>query len=100
MEHKKVNAKLPLATALLLLEQLTMITHIYSAKIKIGHIETGCTNCRQRNIKTIKKALSDCCPELFDNEAQIEVEIKCNDDVLLTLQAFHSPKLGHIIAVR
>ncbi len=100
MEHKKVNAKLPLNTVLLLLEQLVSITHVYVAKIRIGHIEMGCMNCRLRSVKAIKKALSDCCPELFDDEAQIEVEIKYNYNVEQTLQAFHNPKLGYIVAVQ
>jgi len=103
MEHKKVSAKLPLSTALLLLEQLVLTTCVYVVKIQIGRIETGCTNCKLRSIKAIKKALSDCCPELFnsfDNEAQIEVELEYNKDVELTLQAFRRSKFGYVAAVQ
>jgi hypothetical protein len=98
MEHKKVNAKLPLSTALLLLEQLTLVTRVYAVRIRIGSIEVGCTNCR--SVKAIKKALSDCCAELFDNVVQIEVEIKYNYNVEQTLQAFRRQKFGYIVAVQ
>jgi hypothetical protein len=103
MEHKKVSAKLPLSTALLLIEQLILITRVYVAKIRIDHIETGCMSCKLRSVKAIKKALSDCCPELFnnfDNEAQIEVELEYNKDVELTLEAFRHSKFGYVAAVQ
>jgi len=98
MEHKKkVNAKMLLINALLLLEQLVLVTRVYSAKIKAGHTETGCTNCRLRNVKTIKKALSVCCAErLYDEEAQIELEVEYSYDVELVLQAFQ-PRFGCVV---
>jgi len=99
MEHKKVYAKLPLNAALLLLEQLVLTTRIHDAKIRVGHIEMG-ANCR-RGVKAIKKALSDCCPELFDSfDSEVEVELEYNNDVELTLQAFRRPKFGYIVAVQ
>lgn len=100
MEHKKVKAKLPLNTALLLLEQLVLTTYVYVAKIRIGHIETGCANCRLLSVKAIKKALSDCCPKSFDSEAQIEAELEYNDNVEQTLQSFHHKTFGYIVAVQ
>ncbi len=101
MEYKKkINAKLPLTTALLLLEQLVLTTHIYSAKMKIGCIETGCIDCRLRAVKAIKKAVSDCCPELFDNEAHVEMEIEYDDRAEAVLQAFHQPKFGRIVTTQ
>ncbi len=100
MEHKKkVVVKLPLSSALLLLEQLVLTTHVYSARVK-AHCIVGCNDCRMRSIKTIKKALSSCCPELFDNEVQVELEIEYNDHVEMILQAFRSPRLGHIVEVQ
>jgi len=67
MEYKKkINAKLPLITALLLLEQLALTTRIYSAKIKIDITEAGYNNCKLRSIKAIKKALSDCAEKFYD----------------------------------
>jgi len=100
MEHKKVYAKLPLNTALLLLEQLVLTTRIHDAKIRTGHIELKANS--RRGIKAIKKALSDCCPELFDSfdSVRVEVELEYNNDVELTLQAFRRPKFGYIVAVQ
>jgi len=98
MEHKKrVEVNVPLTSALLLLEQLVLITCVYSAKIRVGHTEVGCTNCKLRSVKTIKKTLSNCCHERFHEEVRVEVEVEYNDIVELALQAFHSPKLGHVV---
>jgi len=98
--EQKISAKLPLNTALLFLEQLSFITHVYSAKIKVRHIEAGCDNCKTRVIKKIKKALSNCCPELLDEEATVEVVVAGNKTVEEILQAFHSPKLGCVVATQ
>lgn len=92
--------RLPLNTALLFLEQLSFTTHIYSAKIKVRHIVAGCNNCKKRGIKKIKKALSNCCPELFDKEATVEVVVAGGEAVKEILQAFHSPKLGYAVAIQ
>jgi len=101
MEHKKkVKVNAPLLSALLLLEQLVLITRVYSAKVKIGHTEVGCVDCKLRSVKAIKKALSNCCSERFYEEVRVEVEVEYNDNVELTLQAFHSPKLGYVVAVQ
>jgi ferredoxin-like protein FixX len=101
MEHKKkVKVNAPLVSALLLLEQVVLITRVYTAKLEIGHTEVGCTNCKLSSVKAIKKALSNCCPERFYEEVQVEVEVEYNNNVELTLQAFHSPKLGYIVAVQ
>ena len=90
MEHRKrINTQMHLISALLMLEQLTLITYVYSAKILVNHTETGCTNCKLRSIKTIKKALSDCCPDFYEEVAQVEIEMEYNDDVEQLLQAFH-----------
>jgi len=90
MEHRKrISAKMPLIGALLMLEQLTLTTRVYLAKILVNHAETGCTNCKLRSIKTIKKALSDCCPDFYEEVTQVEIEIEYNDDVEQLLQAFH-----------
>jgi hypothetical protein len=98
MEHKKkISAKLPLISALLLLEQLMLTTYVHYAKIRMGYTEIGCNSCRLRNIKTIKKVLSDCCVELFYDDVQVEAEIEYNDIVKLVLQAFHSPRLGYVV---
>jgi len=73
-----------------------LTTRIHDAKIRTGHIELKVNS--RRGIKAIKKALSDCCPELFDSE--VEVELEYNSDVELTLQAFRNPKFGYIVAVQ
>lgn len=98
--EQKISARLPLNTALLLLEQLAVATYVYSAKIKIHHIEAGCNNCKIRGVRKIKKALSDCCPELFDEEAAVEVVVAGGEAVKEILQAFHNPKLGYVVAVQ
>jgi hypothetical protein len=102
MEHK-VNAKLPLSTALTLLEQLLTTTYVYVAKIQLNHVETECTSCRLCSIRAIKKAFSDCCPEElfnYDNRAEVTVELEYNDEVESILQAFRLPKLEYIVEVR
>ncbi len=101
MEHKKrAGVKLPLSSALLLLEQLVLTTHVYSARVRTHRVEIGCNSCGMRSVKTIKKALSRCCPEQFDNEVQVELEIEYNDHVEMILRAFRSPRLGHIVEVQ
>jgi predicted transcriptional regulator len=100
MGKKMIGARMPLISALLMLEQLTLTTRVYSAKILVNHIEAGCSDCKLRSIKAITKALADCCPERFYEEAtRIETEIEYNDDVEQLLQAFHHPKFGYVVTV-
>lgn len=100
--ERKVVAKLPLRTALFLLEQLVLTSRVVSAKIIVKHLEAGCSDCNRRKVRIIAKGLATCCPELFDEPSVVDavVVFDSSDAVETVLKSFDAPRLGYAVSVR